>query len=350
MVQVLRARIDVEQAGHDLARRHAFLDPLHCRDLVRGVVFLSELAQAEDGTVVLLHGGERARIVGGGDLLAAFDEVDAVQRLVVLAHVVVALGRARVVVEGHARADDVEEGRPLVRHRRLDQRHELVLVTREGAADEGGTHQDGERDEVDRLVRVGHALLADRALVGGGRELALGQAVDAVVHDDVGHVHAAAHDVGELAESDRGRIAVARHAHVDQVLVGEVGAGHHRRHAAVHGVEAVAGAQEVGRRLRRAADARELGDLVRQDVEFVARLDDGGADRVVAAAGAQRRDRALVVAPGVAGLVLDQRGMMQPGLGDVGHDAAFSKETTFSWPSSLAMPAEMKRAVIGVPS
>src|SRR5580700_11803395 len=116
----------------------------------------------------------------------------------------------------------------------------------------------------------------------------------------------------------------------------------------MHGVEAMARAHEVGRRLGRAADAGELGDLVRQDVELVAGLDDGRADRIVAAAGAQGRDRALIVAPRVAGLVLDQRGMVQLGLGDIGHDAAFSNDTTLNWPSFLAMSAAMKRAVIGV--
>src|SRR5262249_32045516 len=116
------------------------------------------------------------------------------------------------------------------------------------------------------------------------------------------------------------------------------------------GVEAVARAHEVGRRLGRAADAGKLRHLVRQDVELVAGLDDGGADRVVAAAGAQGRHRALVVAARVAGLVLDPRRMVQLGLGDVGHDAAFSNETTLNWPSFWAMSAAMKRAVIGVPS
>ena len=41
------------------------------------------------------------------------------------------------------------------------------------------------------------------------------------------------------------RIAVARDAEIDQVAVGEVGAGQHRRHAAVHRVEAVRVAEEV---------------------------------------------------------------------------------------------------------
>ena len=126
--------------------------------------------------------------------------------------------------------------------------------------------EDRHADEVDRRVLVADALLGLRALVGGRRELALGQAVHAVVLDDVDHVDAAAQAMGELAEADRGRVAVARNAEIDEVAVGEVGAGQHRGHAPVHGVEAVARAEEVGRRLRRAADAGELGDPVRRQI------------------------------------------------------------------------------------
>ena len=103
------------------------------------------------------------------------------------------------------------------------------------------------------------------------------------------------------------RIAVAGDAEIDQVAVGEVGAGQHRRHAAVHRVEAVRVAEEIVRRLRRAADAGNLGDAVRLDRKLEAGLDDRGGDRVMAAAGAQRRDLALVVAVGEAELVLRQR-------------------------------------------
>ena len=163
------------------------------------------------------------------------------------------------------------------------------------------------------------ALLRLDALVGGGGELALGEAVDAVVLEDVGHVHAAAHDVGELAEADRGGVAVAGDADVDELAVGEVGAGEDRGHAAVHGVEAVRLAEEVVRGLRAAADAGELGDAVRLDVELVERLDQRGGDRVVPAAGAQGADLALVVAAGEAELVLRQAGVVELGLGEVGH-------------------------------
>ena len=71
---------------------------------------------------------------------------------------------------------------------------------------------------------------------------------------------------------------------------------------------------------------------------------------VVAAAGAQRRDRALVVAVGEAELVLRQLGMMELGLGDVGHDTTFRSGVTLSASRCSAIARAMKRAVIGVPS
>ena len=211
--------------------------------------------------------------------------------------------------------------------RRLDQRHQLLLVAGERARDERGAELQRHGHEVDRIVGIGHAALGLRAAVGGGGELALGEAVHAVVLDDVDHVDAAAQRMRELAEPDRGRIAVARDAEIDEVAVGEVGAGEHRWHAPVHRVEAVRVAEEIGRRLRRAADAGELGHPMRRDVELEAGLDDRARDRVVAAAGAQRRDRTLVVAMGVAERVLRQRRMVELGLGDVGH-GRHSHDTT----------------------
>src|ERR1700739_3536886 len=102
--------------------------------------------------------------------------------------------------------------------------------------------------------------------------------------------------MGKLAEPDRGRIAVAGNAEIDLLAVGEVGAGQHRRHAPVHAVETVRLAEKIGRRLRRAADAGELGDLVRLQAQLETSLDDRGTDRIVAAAGAKGRHRPLIVA------------------------------------------------------
>ena len=217
---------------------------------------------------------------------------------------------------------------PSMLDRSLDQRHELGLVAGEPARDEGCAELQRHCHQVDRVVVVGDAALRFRTAVGGGRELAFGQAVHAVVLDDVDHVDATPHRMRELAEADRGRVAVARHAEIDEVAVGEVGAGEHRRHAAVHRVEAVRLAEEIVRRLRRAADAGNLRHPVRLDRELEARLDDRGGDRVVPAAGAQRRNLPLVVAMGEAERVFRQRGVMEFRFGDVGHDTTFRSGVT----------------------
>src|ERR1044072_7383713 len=60
-------------------------------------------------------------------------------------------------------------------------------------------------------------------------------------------------------------------------------------------MEAVRESQEVGRRFRRAADSRELGDVKRIDAELVEALDDALGNGVVAAAGAEGGLAALVV-------------------------------------------------------
>src|SRR5690606_9309609 len=132
-------------------------------------------------------------------------------------------------------------------------------------------------------------------------------------------VHAAPDRVHELADADRRRVAVARHAQVDQLAVGQAGAGQHRGHAPVHGVEAVRLAEEVVRRLAAAADARQLGDAVRLDVQLPAGLDDRGRDRIVAATRAQGADLALVVAAGEADGVAAERRMVEFWFGEVGH-------------------------------
>src|SRR5205814_6593799 len=119
----------------------------------------------------------------------------------------------------------------------------------------------GQGAEVHGGEVVDHAGLQLGAFVRGGGELPLGQAVDAVVLDDVDQRDVAPDHVHELAEADGGGVAVAGDADADEHVVGQHRAGGHGRHASVHGVESVRAAEEVGRRLGRAADAGELGDL-----------------------------------------------------------------------------------------
>ena len=148
---------------------------------------------------------------------------------------------------------------------------------------------------VDRRKIVDHAGLQLRSEIGGGGELAFGQAVHAVVFDDVDHRQIAAHEVDELADADGGGVAVAADAERDQIAIGQHGAGGHRRHAAMHRVEAVRAAHEISRALGRAADAAHLDDALGLDAHFVHGVDDALGDGIVSAAGAQRGFAALVV-------------------------------------------------------
>ncbi len=72
----------------------------------------------------------------------------------------------------------------------------------------------------------------------------------------------------------------------------------------MHGVEAVAAADEVGGRLRRAADTGEFDEVLGLEGDLPGGLDNGSSDGVVAAAGAQGGQGALVVAAGEAERVL----------------------------------------------
>jgi hypothetical protein len=277
-VEVLGFGIEVQQPRHHLARRLPLLEIVHGVDAVVDVVVGGHFAQAQHRAVMLRHFLDGAGLVDDGDGCPCRDEVEAVHGLVVLAHVIEALGRAEVVVEGDARADDVDEGGAVMGDGGLQERHELRLVAGEAARDEARAQLQRHGDHVDGGIGVGDAALALRALVGRRRELAFCQAVDAVVLDQIDHVDAAADAVRELAEPDRRAVAVAGDAEIKEIAVGEVGAGQHRGHAAMDAVEAMRRAEEIGRRLRRAADARELGDAMRRQIELVAGLDDGGAD------------------------------------------------------------------------
>src|SRR6202050_5396215 len=136
--------------------------------------------------------------------------------------------------------------------------------------------------------------------------------------------------MGELAEAGRGRVAAAGDAEIDEVAVGEVGAGQYRRHASMHGIEPVRIAEEIIGRFRRATDAGNLRHTVRLDREFEASLDDSAGDRIVTAACAQGRDLTLVVTVRVAEIVLRQLGMMEFRLDDVGHETTFRSGVTLS--------------------
>ena len=125
-------------------------------------------------------------------------------------HKTVAFGGTLVVVEGDARRDHVQHRRALVGDGAFQQRQQLPLVAGKRPSHVSGAQLDGQGAGVNRRQVVDHAGLQFRADVGRGGELSFGQAVNAVVLDDVNHRQIPAHQVNKLPDADGSRVAVAR--------------------------------------------------------------------------------------------------------------------------------------------
>ena len=148
---------------------------------------------------------------------------------------------------------------------------------------------------IDRRQIVDDSRLQLRSKIGGGGELAFGQAVDAIVFDDVDDGKIAAHEMNKLADADGSGVAIAADAERNQIAIGQHRAGGDRGHASMHRVEAVRTVHEIGGTLGGAADAAQLGDALGLHAHVVHGFDDALGDGVMAAAGAQRGLAALVV-------------------------------------------------------
>jgi hypothetical protein len=77
-----------------------------------------------------------------------------------------------MVIESHAWRDDVDDGRPAMGDRGLDERDDLLAVSAEGSGDERAAQRQRDRAGIDGLKRVDRAFLLYRPEVRGGRELA----------------------------------------------------------------------------------------------------------------------------------------------------------------------------------
>ena len=146
------------------------------------------------------------------NILEVRNEADVLQGLFVLLHVFVGLGRTLVIVERNAGRDYVEHHRALVRDRSLQHGAQLALVAGKRSADQRRAELNGQGAGVDGRKIVDYARLELRAQVCSGRELAFGQAVYAVVFNDVNDRQIAPHQVDELSNADGSGIAVAADA------------------------------------------------------------------------------------------------------------------------------------------
>src|SRR5437879_5354614 len=117
----------------------------------------------------------------------------------------------------------------------------------------------------------------------------------------------------------------------------------------MHGVETVALAKDVGRRLRGAANTAELRHAVGRKRKFETGAHDRRADRIMAAAGAERRHGPLVVAMGEAQRVHLEGGVMEFRFGEIAHWAASSGWHALDSARRALISRMMKRADVGIP-
>ncbi len=110
-------------------------------------------------------------------------------------------------------------------HRALDHLDHVVDLRGVRARDEGGAGADELFHRVDRLVdRAGRVGLRFETNRRRGRGLLLRQAIDKVVHDDVGHVDVLARAVIEMVAADGEAVAVAAEEKDVQVGPGQADA------------------------------------------------------------------------------------------------------------------------------
>src|SRR5262249_25575380 len=141
-------------------------------------------------------------------------------------------------------------------------RRELLLVARERTGNESCSQFNSQNTRIDWRQIVDDAAFLLRTKICGGRELPLSEAVDPVIFNDVDQGQIPAHKMNELADTDRGSIAVATDADCLEGAIRQHRSGRNRRHAAVNSVEPMRSAQEVCWSLARAADSRKLHDAV----------------------------------------------------------------------------------------
>jgi len=78
----------------------------------------------------------------------------------------------------------------------------LVFLLDEKGAVCAGTELQGQPHQINRAIVVDGAFFAFGAAVCRGRKLPLGQTIDAIVLNNVGHAHAAPHRIGKLPQAN----------------------------------------------------------------------------------------------------------------------------------------------------
>ena len=174
-MQVTGVALHVDQPGENLPLQTALFDGVHGRDPIEGVQPFRQFMQVNDRSVVHGHLVGGPGLVSGGDLLTHGNEIHGSGRFRVSAHELVGFGGGLGIVKCHTGRNDIDQGKTLVGYRRLDQWHQLLLVTGKAAGDEGGAQLQRGSAEINGVKQTGVALFADGALIRSGGVLALGR-------------------------------------------------------------------------------------------------------------------------------------------------------------------------------
>jgi len=199
--------------------------------------------------------------------------------------VLIAVFAPLVIVERHARTDDVQVGETVVQDPRLDLLDQEVSFGGEPLGHEGGAAHQGDPDPVDGGL-IGHLAVVVGAVLPRGRgKLSLGQPVGAVVLADVEDVRVGTHQRHHFSGPDGPGIPVPADQHVGLVGIGHVRPHGDRRSAPVEGVNRVGVDLRDG--FAAAADAADHVEFVGRNLKIGHRRLHGGRDGVVPASRAQ---------------------------------------------------------------
>src|SRR5688572_18685439 len=165
IVHVRGLRCEIEQACRYFAFALASAN-VRIRTVTIGrIVILIDLAQADHAAIMHHYVSGTARCVTRLDLAAQRDEIRCYDFLDVIARVLVALGRAFVIVERHAGRDHIDESKAPVRESRLQDRYELLFIAGKTARHERCTEREREQHRIDGLVAIRFAALRLRAYI-----------------------------------------------------------------------------------------------------------------------------------------------------------------------------------------
>ena len=173
-------------------------------------------------------------------------------------------------------------------HRGFHHLQHMIGIRVRGARHKSGAGRDGLFHRVDRMIhRAPHVGLAFEAKRRRGRGLLLGQAINPVIHDHIGHLDVLAGGVIEVIAADGKRVAIpAEHEHM-QIRAAKRNAAGKRQRAAMNIMRAV-GLDEI-RKPARAANARDGRDLLVPELALFDQLEIKREHGEIAAARAPRR-------------------------------------------------------------